>query len=85
MGIFSRFKRVLKAKLSKGLNRLEDPAEQLDYAYEELMGERKKIEKAIRDVTADKNMIATALNEHQEAADEAHSKAKRYRRKALQL
>lgn len=85
MGIFSRFKRVLKAKISKGLDRLEDPAEQLDYAYEELLGEQKKIEKAIRDVTADKNVIEANLNEHKEAAEEAYNRAKQYRRNALKL
>lgn len=85
MGLFSRFKRVLKSKLSKGLDKLEDPAEQLDYAYEELLGQQQKIEKAIRDVTADKNMIETTLEEHQQTTEQAHQKAKNYRQRALEL
>ena len=85
MGLFSRFKRVLKAKISKGLNKLEDPEEQLDYAYEQLTGEQKKIEKAIRDVTADKNLIEQKISEHKENKEETYRQAKKYRKKALQL
>jgi|GEM_PF-587938 len=85
MGFLDRFKRVIKAKLNRGLDRLEDPAEQLDYAYEELKGEQQKIDKAIRDVTADKKLIEENLEEHREAKEEAHRKAKRYRRNALSL
>lgn len=85
MGLFSRFKRVLKAKISKGLNKLEDPVEQLDYAYEQLTGEQKKIQKAIRDVTADKNLIEQKISESKEKREETHRQAKKYRKKALEL
>lgn len=85
MGLFSRFKSVIKAKTSAVLEKLEDPEEQLDYAYEQLIEERKRIDRAVRDSIADRNLIRNELEEHQRQMERAFESAKKYRTRALQL
>ena len=85
MGLFSRFKNVLKAKTSAVIEKFEDPEEQLDYAYEQLLEERKRIDRAVRDAIANRNLIRNELEEQQRQMEKAFESAKKYRTRALQL
>jgi len=85
MGLIDRFSNVAKAKMSKVIERFEDPAEQLDYAYEKLLEEKKKVDAAVRDSIAAKNLKKRELNEAQKKVDSVHNKALEYRKRAVAL
>lgn len=85
MGLFNRFSNVAKAKTSKVIERFEDPDEQLDYAYEKLVEEKKKVDVAVRDSIAAKNLKKRELNEAQKKAVSVHNSALDYRKRALAL
>jgi phage shock protein A len=85
MGLFNRFSNVAKAKTSKVIERFEDPDEQLDYAYEKLLEEKKKVDAAVRDSIAAKNLKKRELNEAQKKAVSVHNSALDYRKRALAL
>jgi phage shock protein A len=84
-GIFSRFRDLIKAKTHAALDKLEDPEELLEYKYQQLQDERKRIERAVRDSIADRNLIQSELEEMQKKEKKLHEKAKLYRMKALSL
>jgi len=85
MGLIDRFSNVAKAKVSKVIERFEDPAEQLDYAYEKLREEKKRVDVAVRDSIAAKNLKKRELNEAQKKVGSVHNKALEYRKRALAL
>ena len=85
MGLIDRFSNVTRAKMSKVLDRFEDPAEQLDYAHEKLREEKKKVDIAVRDSIAAKNLKKRELNESQKKVASVHEKALGYRKRALAL
>lgn len=85
MGLISRFRNLFRAKASAILDKLEDPEEQLEYVYEQLLEQRKLALRAIRDATADRNLIRNELEEMKTAMQRAHESAKAYRAKALSL
>ncbi len=85
MGLIDRFSNVTRAKMSKVLDRFEDPAEQLDYAHEKLREEKKKVDIAVRDSIAAKNLKKRELNESQKKVTSVHEKALGYRKRALAL
>jgi phage shock protein A len=85
MGLIDRFSNVAKAKMSKVIERFEDPAEQLDYAYDKLREEKKKVDLAVRDSIAAKNLKKRELNEAQKKVGSVHNKALEYRKRALAL
>jgi phage shock protein A len=85
MGLIDRFSNVAKAKMSKIVERFEDPAEQLDYAHEKLVEENKKVAVAVRDSIAAKNLKKRELNEAQKKVGSVHNKALEYRKRAVAL
>ncbi|NQE44942.1 hypothetical protein C5S31_02810 [ANME-1 cluster archaeon GoMg2] len=85
MGLIDRFSNVAKAKASKIIERFEDPAEQLDFAHEKLREEKKKVDLAVRDSIAAKNLKKRELNESQKKVVSVHNKALEYRKRALAL
>ncbi len=85
MGLLDRFSNVAKAKASKVIERFENPDEQLDYAYEKLREEKKKVDIAVRDSIAAKNLKKRELNEAQTKAVSVHNSALDYRKRALAL
>ncbi len=65
-GLIQRLLNVMGAKLNRWLDHLEEPEEQLAYMEKKLQERRKKIDLAIRDVIADRNLIQRKLKESQE-------------------
>jgi len=85
MGLVDRFRNVTMAKASKVIEHFEDPAEQLDYANERLLEEKKKVDLAVRDSIAAKNLKKRELNDAQKKAVSVHNNALDYRKRALAL
>ena len=85
MGLISRFTNLFRSKAHAVLDRVENPEEQLDYLYEKLTGQKKLAARAIRDATADRNLIRNELDEQRSEMQRAHDSAKAYRTKALKL
>jgi phage shock protein A len=56
-GLFSRFTTVVKAKLSKLLDRAEDPTETLDYSYEQQLRLLQDVKRGVVDVTTSKKRL----------------------------
>jgi phage shock protein A len=56
-GLTQRASVVIKAKLSKLLGRMEDPAEQLDYSYEEQLKLLQNVKRGVADVVTSKKRL----------------------------
>jgi phage shock protein A len=56
-GLFERMSMVIKAKLSKLLDRAEDPSETLDYSYEEQLKLLQNVKRGVADVTTSKKRL----------------------------
>src|SRR5258708_4722454 len=56
-GLSGRMSTVIKAKISKWLDRAEDPAETLDYSYEKQMELLQNVKKGIADVVTAKKRL----------------------------
>ena len=57
MGVFSRMGAVLSAKINALLDRTEDPAETLDYAYERQLEQLHKVKRGIVEVVTSKRRL----------------------------
>src|ERR1700709_1942975 len=56
-GVSGRFSTVVKAKISKLLDRAEDPAETLGYSYQQPVGSLQNVKKGIADVVTAKKRL----------------------------
>src|SRR5581483_3292703 len=56
-GMAGRFSTVVKAKISKLLDRAEDPAETLDYSYQKQLESLQNVKKGIADVVTAKKRL----------------------------
>ena len=56
-GLAGRMSTVVKAKISKMLDRAEDPAETLDYGYQKQVELLQNVKKGIADVTTSKKRL----------------------------
>src|SRR3954447_8420463 len=56
-GLGGRFSTVVKAKISKLLDRAEDPAETLDYSYQKQLEALQNVKKGIADVVTSKKRL----------------------------
>src|SRR3954470_23109925 len=56
-GIGGRFSTVVKAKVSKLLDRAEDPGETLDYSYQKQLESLQQVKKGIADVVTAKKRL----------------------------
>src|ERR687895_2245080 len=56
-GLFERMSMVIKAKLSRLLDRAEDPGETLDYSYEEQLKLLQNVKRGIADVVTSKKRL----------------------------
>ena len=57
MGMASRFTTIVKAKMTKMLDRAEDPRETLDYAYERQLETMRKVKQGLVEVVAAKRRL----------------------------
>jgi phage shock protein A len=71
---------IVKAKFSKMLDRAENPAETLDYSYEEQLRQLQNVKRGIADVTTAKKRLELQYTSMQQQADKLDGQA----RQALQ-
>jgi phage shock protein A len=81
MGIFSRISTIFKAKVSKALDRAEDPRETLDYSYEKQLEMLQKVKRGIVEVTTAKKRLELQLAKQREDIAKLDNQA----RQALQM
>src|SRR3954471_11777770 len=79
-GLTGRAMTILKAKISNLLNRAENPAETLDYSYEEQLRQLQNVKRGIADVTTAKKRLELQYATMQQQVEKLDGQA----RQALQ-
>src|SRR5829696_2214285 len=75
-GLMGRASTIVKAKLSKLLDRAEDPAETLDYSYEEQLRQLQNVKRGIADVTTAKKRLELQYTSMQQNAEKLDGQAR---------
>ena len=75
-GLMGRTLTILKAKYSRLLNRAENPAETLDYSYEEQLRQLQNVKRGIADVATAKKRLELQYTSMQQQADKLDDQAK---------
>ena len=75
-GLVSRTMTIIKAKYSSMLNRAENPAETLDYSYEEQLRQLQNVRRGIADVTTAKKRLELQYTSMQQQVDKLDDQAK---------
>ena len=75
-GLISRTMTIIKAKYNALLNRAENPAETLDYSYEEQLRQLQNVKRGIADVTTAKKRLEIQYTSMQQQVDKLDGQAK---------
>ena len=75
-GLKGRFSTVIKSKVSKQLDRAENPAETLDYAYERQMEDLQKVRQGIANIATAKKQMEAQIQQRQEQSDKLAGQAR---------
>jgi phage shock protein A len=75
-GLMGRASLVVKSKLSRLLDRAEDPGETLDYSYEEQLRQLQNVKRGIADVTTAKKRLEMQYTTMQQQADKLDGQAR---------
>ena len=75
-GLAGRIETVTKAKISHLLDRAEDPAETLDYAYEQQMEDLQKVKQGIAEVVTSKKRLQLQEEQLKQQADKLDGQAR---------
>jgi len=67
MGIGARMSTVIKSKISRVLDKAEDPGETLDYSYQKQLENLQNVKKGIADVVTAKKRLQLQNEKHQQA------------------
>jgi phage shock protein A len=77
MGLWQRFSMLFKAKASKALDKVEDPRETLDYAYQRQLDMHQKVKRGLLDVATARKRLEMQGEQLQAKATKLHEQAKR--------
>lgn len=77
MGAWQRFSVILRAKANKAIDRMEDPRETLDYAYQRQMEMLQKVRRSLLDVATVRKRLEMQGEQLQARAAKLHEQAKR--------
>lgn len=77
MGLWQRFSAVFKAKASKAVDKMEDPRETLDYAYQRQMEMLQKVKRGLLDVATARKRLEIQGTQLQGKAAKLHEQARR--------
>lgn len=77
MGLLSRMSTIFKAKMSKLLDRAEDPRETLDYSYEKQLELLQQVKRGIVEVTTAKKRLELQANRIESDLAKADEQARR--------
>src|SRR5947209_6059107 len=75
-GLMSRLSLIFRAKASKALDRAENPAETLDYSYEEQLRQLQNVKRGIADVTTAKKRLEIQYTSMQQQVDKLDEQAR---------
>jgi phage shock protein A len=75
-GLFGRTMTIIKAKFSRILDRAENPAETLDYSYEQQLRQLQNVKRGIADVATAKKRLELQYTSMQQQADKLDGQAK---------
>lgn len=75
MGLWSRLRTVFGAKVNKALDRMENPAETLDYSYEKQLGLLRNVKRGLADVATSKQRLKLQVQKLQQQDDKLQSQA----------
>ena len=75
-GLIARASTIIKAKFSKLLDRAENPAETLDYSYEEQLRQLQNVKRGIADVTTAKKRLELQYTQMQQQVDKLDGQAR---------
>src|SRR5213078_3561618 len=75
-GLTGRAMTILKAKISALLNKAENPAETLDYSYEEQLRQLQNVKRGIADVATAKKRLEIQYTSMQQQVDKHDGQAK---------
>jgi phage shock protein A len=75
-GLAGRFSTTVKAKISKLLDRAEDPAETLDYGYQKQVELLQNVKKGIADVVTSKKRLQMQHDKIQKSVDKLDAQAR---------
>ncbi len=76
MGILARTSNVIRSKISSLLDRAEDPAEQLDYSYEQMQDELQDVKQGIADLTTQKKRLEIQKRRLEENVEKHNEQAR---------
>ncbi|HAA56657.1 MAG TPA: hypothetical protein DCE42_17970 [Myxococcales bacterium] len=77
MGIWQRFKRMVRSNTNAALNKLEDPRRELMLLEEDLAQEKQKARQATMDAIVEQKRLEKTLQKEQKQAEEWEDKARR--------
>ena len=76
MGLLARMETVLKSKMNKLLNRMEDPRETLDYSYERQLELLQNVKRGVVEVTTSKRRLQLQRAKLVQSTDKLEKQAK---------
>jgi phage shock protein A len=81
MGVMKRVSLVFKAKANKALDKMEDPRETLDYAYQRQLEDLTRVRRGVADVATSRKRVELQMNQLQQQSSKLEDQA----RKALSM
>lgn len=76
-GIFGRFSILIKAKVSRLLDRAEDPAETLDYSYQKQLESLQQVKRGLADIVTAKKRLQMQEAQLQQTVDKLTGQAQK--------
>ncbi|MCD4806283.1 MAG: PspA/IM30 family protein [Methanococcoides sp.] len=76
MSLFNRMETVLKAKMNKIVNRMEDPRETLDYSYEKQLEMLQGVKRGVADVATSKKRLQLQRSKLMQSIDKLAGQAR---------
>ncbi|MGB3907140.1 MAG: PspA/IM30 family protein [Methanomethylovorans sp.] len=76
MGLFNRMSTVIKAKMNKITDKLEDPRETLDYSYEKQLELLQNVKRGVAEVTTSKKRLELQKAKLQQSIDKLDQQAR---------
>ncbi|WMW24391.1 PspA/IM30 family protein [Methanolobus sediminis] len=76
MGLFGRMETVVKSKMNKLMDRMEDPRETLDYSYEKQLEMLQDVKRGVAEVTTSKKRLQLQRSKLQQNIEKLDGQAK---------
>lgn len=76
MGLFNRMSTVIKAKMNKIADKMEDPRETLDYSYEKQLELLQNVKRGVAEVTTSKKRLELQKAKLQQSVDKLDQQAR---------